>query len=33
VLACFSDVCEKQFSSLTGNRERITRFIEESISG
>jgi len=33
VLARFSDVCEKQFSSLTANRERITRFLEESISG
>ena len=33
VLARFSDVCEKQFSSLTANRERITRFLKESISG
>jgi hypothetical protein len=33
VLARFSDVCEKQFSSLTANRERITRFLAESISG
>jgi len=32
VLARFSDVCEKQFSSLTANRERITRFIQESTS-
>lgn len=32
VLARFSDVCEKQFSSLTANRERITRFLHESIS-
>jgi len=32
VLARFSDVCEKQFSSLTANRERITRFLEENIS-
>ena len=32
VLARFSDVCEKQFSSLTANRERISRFLEESIS-
>ena len=31
VLARFSDVCEKQFSSLTANRERITRFLDESI--
>ena len=33
VLARFSDVCEKQFSSLTANRERITRFLNEAISG
>ena len=33
VLARFSDVCEKQFSSLAANRERITRFLNESISG
>lgn len=33
VLARFSDVCEKQFSSLTANRDRITRFLDESISG
>ena len=33
VLARFSDVCEKQFSSFTANRERITRFLHESISG
>ena len=33
VLARFSDVCEKQFSSLTANRERITRFLNESILG
>ena len=31
VLARFSDVCEKQFSSLTGNRDRIERFLEETI--
>jgi hypothetical protein len=29
VLARFSDVCEKQFSSLSANRDRIKRFIEE----
>lgn len=33
VLARFSDVCQKQFSSLTANRDRITRFLDESISG
>lgn len=33
VLARFSDVCEKQFSSLTANRERITRFLQETLSG
>ena len=32
VLARFSDVCDKQFSSLTANRDRITRFVNESIS-
>lgn len=32
VLARFSDVCEKQFSSLTANRERITRFLEKSMA-
>lgn len=32
VLARFSDVCQKQFSSLTANRERITRFLTESIA-
>ena len=31
VLARFSDVCEKQYSSLTANRERITHFLEQSI--
>ena len=33
VLARFSDVCEKQFSSLTANRDRITRFLDEVVSG
>ena len=33
VLARFSDVCEKQFSSLAANRERIVRFLDEGISG
>jgi len=31
VLARFTDVCEKQFSSLGANRDRITRFLEESL--
>jgi len=29
VLARFSDVCEKQYSSLGTNRDRITRFLDE----
>ena len=33
VLARFSDVCEKQFSSMGANRERIRRFLAESLSG
>ena len=33
VLARFSDVCEKQFSSLPANRDRITRFLDEVVSG
>ena len=33
VLARFTDVCEKQFSSLATNRERITRFLRESMAG
>lgn len=32
VLARFSDICEKQFSSLGINRERIKRYIEESLA-
>lgn len=32
VLARFSDICDKQFSSLTANRSRIQRFLLESIS-
>ena len=32
VLARFSDVCEKQFSSLVSNRERIKRYLEETMS-
>ena len=31
VLARYSDVCEKQFSSLAANRERIKNFLEESL--
>ena len=32
VLARFSDVCEKQFSSLTGNRDRIEQYAKDAIS-
>lgn len=32
VLARFSDVCEKQFSSLGANKDRIKRFIEETMA-
>ena len=32
VLARFSDVCEKQFSSLVTNKERIESYIKEKIS-
>jgi len=31
VLARFTDVCEKQFSSLTGNRERIAKYLKETM--
>ena len=31
VLARFSDVCDKQFSSLTGNRDRIMNFLSDNI--
>lgn len=33
VLARFSDVCEKQFSSLEANRERIARYLGEVMQG
>ena len=33
VLARFSDVCEKQFSSFTPNRERIANYLTASIAG
>ena len=32
VLARFSDVCDKQFSSLTANRDRIRHFLNERLS-
>ena len=32
VLARFSDVCEKQFSSLAANRDRISRYLDDVIS-
>ena len=32
VLARFSDVCDKQFSSLAPNRERLTRYLEETLA-
>lgn len=33
VLARFSDVCEKQFSSLGANRDRIARYLTEVMTG
>ena len=33
VLARFSDVCEKQYSSLMANRERITHFLRQRFDG
>jgi hypothetical protein len=32
VLARYSDVCEKQFSSLAANRDRIKHFIEDAMA-
>ena len=32
VLARFSDVCEKQFSSLAANRDRIADYLSEALS-
>lgn len=32
VLSRFSDVCEKQYSNLGGNRDRITNFLKEAIA-
>jgi len=32
VLARFSDTCEKQFSSLSANHDRISRFLEEVLA-
>ncbi len=31
VLARFSDICEKQYSSLVGNQERISRYLANNI--
>lgn len=33
VLARFSDVCEKQFSSLATNRDRIAKYLEDTLQG
>ncbi|MCL5022154.1 MAG: hypothetical protein M1497_02090 [Nitrospirae bacterium] len=31
VLARFSDICEKQFSSLAANKDRIGKYLEEAL--
>jgi hypothetical protein len=33
VLARFSDMCEKQFSSLGTNKDRIAAYLQEAIQG
>lgn len=33
ILARFSDVCDKTFSSLTENRERIGKYLDEALTG
>jgi len=33
VLARFSDACEKQFSSLAANKDRIERYLQEYVGG
>lgn len=33
VLARFSDVCDKQFSSLSANRDRISRYLAQTLQG
>ncbi|MGO9060396.1 MAG: DUF1828 domain-containing protein [Candidatus Binataceae bacterium] len=32
VLARFSDVCEKQFSTLSSNRDRLSRYLKEALA-